>query len=80
MLGKVAASPALESNGFMKKQSCNVLPCSVSCLPKTGTSGVSSMCDACALLLWVSHFFLHSFKMAIFAFVDSDPCGVSGPV
>jgi len=52
--------PAPESNGLMKKRSCSAPLCSVPCSPEPGALGVSPMCDVCALLLWLSCFFLQS--------------------
>ena len=83
MLGKTATSPALENNGLIKKRSCHVLLCIVPYSPEPGISGVSSMCVACALLLWLTHVFLQTVVgNCSLAFVGTvlGPCGVCRPV
>ena len=84
MLGKTATSSAFESNGLMKKRSSSALLCSVPNSPEPDASGVSPMCDACALLLQLRCFFrlVQSSAMSVFVLLwaESGSCCISGLV
>lgn len=60
LLDKSTMSFDMKVVALMKSQSCRVLQCYVPCSSELGTSGVSPLSVACALLLWLSHVCLHS--------------------